>query len=81
MYRALSTMVVAGILTAAGSAHAQSKGEWYRATGKLCSTVDVSAAKSVEIKAAKYNAKTMISPDSAKLIALCAVPGRSAPAR
>jgi uncharacterized membrane protein YkoI len=67
--------VVVALVAGASTAHAQ-KAEWYRATGKLCSTVDVSAAKSVEIKSDKYNAKTMISPDSAKLIALCAVPGQ-----
>jgi peptidase YpeB-like protein len=76
MYRVLGMMVVVGTMLDAGTARAQTKGEWYRATGKLCSTVDVSAAKAVEIKTDKYNAKTMISPDSAKLIALCAVPGQ-----
>ena len=50
--------------------------EWYRPTGTTCSTVDVAAARTVEIKSALYNASTMISPDSAKLVALCAVPGQ-----
>ena len=56
--------------------HAQEPEEWYLATGTTCSSVDVSAAKSVEIKTDKYDAATMISPDSAKMIALCAVPGQ-----
>jgi uncharacterized membrane protein YkoI len=50
--------------------------EWYRPTGSTCSTTDVSKSASVKIKADKYDPKTMISPDSAKLIALCAVPGQ-----
>ena len=50
--------------------------EWYRPMGTTCSTVDVAAARAVQIKTDLYNASTMISPDSAKLIALCAVPGQ-----
>ena len=51
--------------------------EWYYATPAAhCSTVDVAAAKAVAIKADMYNAATMISPDSAKILALCAVPGQ-----
>jgi hypothetical protein len=50
--------------------------EWYRPTGTVCSTVDVNAARSVSIKADMYDAATMISPDSAKIVALCAVPGQ-----
>ena len=50
--------------------------EWYRPTGTVCSTVDVAAAKAVNIKSDMYNASTMISPDSAKIVALCAVPGQ-----
>jgi len=38
--------------------------------------VDVTAARAVEIKSPLYNASTMISPDSAKIVALCAVPGQ-----
>jgi uncharacterized membrane protein YkoI len=49
---------------------------WYIATGQICSGVDASAAKNVQIKTDKYDAATMISPDSAKFIALCAVPGQ-----
>jgi hypothetical protein len=50
--------------------------EWYRPTGTVCSTVDVNAARAVSIKSDKYDAATMISPDSAKVVALCAVPGQ-----
>lgn len=56
----------------AGSADAQ----WYLATGTTCSKTDMSGATNVKIKADKYNAATMISPDSAMHIALCAVPGQ-----
>ena len=50
--------------------------EWYVATGTTCSTVDVSAATAVSIKTNLYDPTMMISPDSAKIIALCAVPGQ-----
>ena len=51
--------------------------EWYRPTGTTCSTVDASAAKAVAIKSDLYKADSgMISPDSAKVLALCAVPGQ-----
>lgn len=49
---------------------------WYRPTGRTCSTVDVNAAKAVTIKSDLYQSTTMISPDSAKIVALCAVPGQ-----
>jgi len=51
--------------------------EWYIPTGKTCSTVDATAAKAVSIKSDLYKADAgMISPDSAKIVALCAVPGQ-----
>ena len=51
--------------------------EWYVPTGSVCSSVDVSKAKAVTIKSDLYKADAgMISPDSAKLVALCAVPGQ-----
>ena len=50
--------------------------EWYTPTGTTCSSVDVSAARAVQIKTDLYNSATMISPDSAKVVALCAVPGQ-----
>ena len=51
--------------------------EWYKPTGTTCSTVDVAAAKAITIKSDLYKADAgMISPDSAKVLALCAVPGQ-----
>jgi uncharacterized membrane protein YkoI len=50
--------------------------EWYKPTGTTCSTVDVAAAQKMSIKSDLYSASTMISPDSAKILALCAVPGQ-----
>jgi hypothetical protein len=50
--------------------------EWYSPTGTTCSTVDRSAAAAVKIKSDLYQSGTMISPDSAKIVALCAVPGQ-----
>lgn len=76
MNHKLMTCVVMGALVCASSARGQEHDEWYKATGKTCSTVDVSAAREVQIKLDGYNPATMISPDSAKLIALCAVPGK-----
>ncbi len=79
MQSKMITLAAAALVVAAGSAHAQKTAdEWYKAMGKTCSSTDVTAAKSVAIKTDKYNAATMISADSAKLIALCAVPGQIA---
>jgi uncharacterized membrane protein YkoI len=51
--------------------------EWYVPTGTTCSTVDATAAKAVTIKSDLYKADMgLISPDSAKIVALCAVPGQ-----
>jgi len=51
--------------------------EWYVPSGATtCSSVDVAAAQAVHIKSDLYDASTMISPDSAKIVALCAVPGQ-----
>jgi len=51
--------------------------EWYRPVGTVCSTVDVNAAKAVEIKSDLFKPDAgMITPDSAKIVALCAVPGQ-----
>jgi len=76
MNRRLWMFTAAAVFAGAGTLAAQTEDEWYKAMGKTCSTVDVTAAKSIKIKADLYNAATMISPDSAKLIALCAVPGQ-----
>lgn len=46
------------------------------ASTATCSSVDAAAANAVSIKTDLYNSATMISPDSAKFIALCAVPGQ-----
>lgn len=51
-------------------------GDWYTPASTTCSAVDRTAAANVAIKTDLYNPSTMISPDSAKVIALCAVPGQ-----
>jgi len=68
-----ATTLLAGVASAQST---KAEDEWYKATGKTCSSTDVTAAKSVSIKTEHYNKATMISPDSAKLIALCVVPGQ-----
>lgn len=65
----------AAVVLGAGVAHAQ-KGEWYHWKGGACAGTDVNAVRQVEIKTDKYVRGTMISPDSAKVVALCAVPGQ-----
>jgi hypothetical protein len=50
--------------------------EWYRPTGTVCSGVDMEEVRRIQIESDLYNPATMISPDSAKMIALCAVPGQ-----
>jgi uncharacterized membrane protein YkoI len=71
------SFLAAAVLVAAsaGSARAQ-EGEWYRPAAKTCAGTDVAAAKDVSIKTDFYDAKKMISPNRAKLIALCVVPGQ-----
>ena len=65
------------IMTSPGALGDTITSEWYVPTGSVCSSVDVKAAKSVEVKSDLYKADAgMISPDSAKLVALCAVPGQ-----
>jgi len=60
------------VVAAAASAHAQ---EWYRA--QHCPSYDTAAVRQVTIKSNLYKANaSMISPDSAKAIAVCAVPGQ-----
>lgn len=77
MHRTLIALAALSLVAATASAQDRNAAdEWYKATGKTCSTTDVTAARSVAIKADKYNSATMISPDSAKLIALCLVPGQ-----
>lgn len=50
--------------------------EWYRPGGTSCAGVDLGDARTVSIKSDLYDPQTMISPDSAKIVALCAVPGQ-----
>jgi uncharacterized membrane protein YkoI len=50
--------------------------EWYRPGGTVCSSVDMEEVRRVSIESDLYSPSTMISPDSAKMIALCAVPGQ-----
>jgi hypothetical protein len=70
------TFVAAATLVGAASGRAQTTRVFYRPTGTVCSTVDVAAARAATIKTKLYDSNTMISPDSAKFIALCAVPGQ-----
>lgn len=51
-------------------------GEWYRWNAANCPGVDVEEARNVQIRAELYNPATMISPEQAKLVALCAIPGQ-----
>ena len=50
--------------------------EWYRPAAATCSNVDVAEARTIQIETDLYDPATMVSPDSAKMIALCAVPGQ-----
>jgi len=50
--------------------------EWYRPAATTCSNVDMQEVRQMQIKTDLYDPSTMISPDSAKMIALCAVPGQ-----
>lgn len=76
MRKSLIAAAAALVLGSAVASAQTTADEWYKATGKTCSTTDVTAAKAVSIKTNLYNASTMINADSAKLIALCAVPGQ-----
>jgi uncharacterized membrane protein YkoI len=75
-HKSMMFVVMATLLGATSVSAQQTEDEWYRATGKTCSSVDVAGAAKVSIKTEGYNSATMISPDSAKMIALCAVPGQ-----
>jgi len=57
-------------------AEARTAREWWRPTGTTCARVDMEEVRHGDVDAELYNASTMISPDSAKIIALCAVPGQ-----
>jgi hypothetical protein len=56
-------------------ADARAAREWYRFSGTTCSGVDPEELRTATIESDLYQPGTMISPDSAKFIALCAVPG------
>jgi uncharacterized membrane protein YkoI len=65
------------VMTSSGALGDTVKAEWYVPTGTVCSSVDVNAAKAIPVKSDLYKPDAgMISPDSAKLVALCAVPGQ-----
>ena len=57
-------------------AEARAAGYWFRPSPTSCSSVDLGEAANVQMSTNLYNSATMISPDSAKKIALCAVPGQ-----
>ena len=61
--------------TDADIAEARAAGEWYRFTGTTCAGVDPAELRAASIESDLYVPGQMISPDSAKVIALCAVPG------
>jgi|SwirhisoilCB2_FD_contig_51_13491966_length_660_multi_5_in_0_out_0_1 hypothetical protein len=58
-------------------AAARAAGYWYRpATSTACSNIDLGEAANVQMKTDMYDSATMISPDMAKRVALCAIPGQ-----
>src|SRR5690349_7753779 len=58
-------------------AAARAGGYWFRpATNTACSNIDLGEAANVQMKTDLYDSATMISPDQAKRVALCAVPGQ-----
>jgi hypothetical protein len=69
-------MAAEGDVTVDYIADARLAPEWYRPAATTCSSVDVQEARTIQIKSDLYEPGTMISPDSAKMIALCAVPGQ-----
>ena len=64
----------AALVFGATAAHAQQ--EWYRWHGGACPSTDLSKINDVKLKTDGYVEGRMISPDSAKVVALCAVPGQ-----
>jgi uncharacterized membrane protein YkoI len=57
-------------------AAARASGNWYRPSSTACSNMDLGEAANVQMKTDLYDSATMIAPDSAKKIALCAIPGQ-----
>ncbi len=76
MQRTLFALAATALFASAAHAQTKAEEEWYKATGKTCATTDISAAKSVNISPKLYDSRPMINADSAKLIALCVVPGQ-----
>jgi len=56
-------------------AAARASGYWFRAPSS-CRTMDLGDNANVQLKTDLYDSATMISPDMAKRVALCAVPGQ-----
>jgi uncharacterized membrane protein YkoI len=56
-------------------AEARLAAEWYRPTGTACANVDMNEVRTVSIETDLYDPATMISPEQAKITALCVVPG------
>jgi len=57
-------------------AAARAGGYWFRPGTNSCHSMNLGEAANVQMKTDLYNSATMISPDSAKKVALCAVPGQ-----
>ena len=57
-------------------AAARAGGYWFRPGTSSCSNMDLGEAAQVQMKTDLYDPATMIAPDSAKKIALCAIPGQ-----
>ena len=57
-------------------AAARAGGYWFRPGANSCSNIDLGEAAKVQMKTDLYNSATMIAPDTAKKIALCAIPGQ-----
>ena len=57
-------------------AAARAAGDWYRPPSTACSNMNLGEAANVQMKTDLYDSTTMISPNDAKRVALCAVPGQ-----
>jgi uncharacterized membrane protein YkoI len=57
-------------------AAARAGGYWYRPSSSSCSNMSLGEAANVQMQTSMYDPATMIAPDSAKKIALCAIPGQ-----
>lgn len=68
-------VVLTSSADSADIAAARAGGYWFRAPAS-CRTMDLGEAANVQMKTDMYDSATMISPDMAKRVALCAVPGQ-----